>query len=348
MDEKETLKVLKDTNSLVRKNNELNGDVLNVNVSHYNTLALNMNNRARAILKATGSRPIEKLKRNQLFSSKVEVLDKGVMRDWFITKDCRLELTEIALFDMLISILQQQHKYNEDLVDKVKNNGVILLDKEFIEYLGFEYGDKSLDDMFESLYYLSKVDLYFTYKPLNKISDIRKVSEDSIISVMPLIQFDYGYVKNKYGQNQFAFEVRIPCYRFIREVDREDGTQSIQYNTSVPRLVAKTIFKKPMVYHIVKYIAFNFCQLKCNETIRITTLMDYLGDNLDTLKRECKNKAEVTNYFNRLTKFILEAFKYFPNLELELNVENLGIRNLENARIVWKNKLKELPSSTEK
>lgn len=344
----ETLPVIKDINSVVRKQNKLDGELINVNPQNYDNLAINMNNRARAVLAATGSRPIEKTGRNKLFSSKVEVLNGDVKETWYITKDCRLELKEIALFDMLISILQQQNKYNENLVDKVKDNGVILLDKEFIEYLGFEYGDKSLDNFFESLFYLSKVDLYFTYEPLNKVSDIRKVAHDSIINVVPLIRFDYGYIKNKQGQDQFAFEVKIPCYKFIREVKREDGTKSIQYNTSIPRAIAKTVFKKPMLYHIVKYIAFNFCQLKCNTTIRITTLMEYLGDDLATLKRELSSKVKISHYFERLTKYIIEAFQYFPNLELELNVEMIGIRNLENARIVWKNKKKQLPKDTEK
>ena len=233
---------------------------------------------------------------------------------------------------------------NSIWINKVKN-GVILFDTEFLEYLGFNKGDVDMDMLFNGLYYLSRTEIFMTNKPISSVGDLRK-KDVECISRANLINFDWGYVEKENGTSQLAFTVSIPTFSYINGAGTEEGYKTFnQYNTSVPKIIAKTIFKEPKLYWIVRYIAFNFCQLKCNETIRIESLMSYLDDHIEDIRQDYKIPSK---YFEALQKSILKSFNYFENLELELNVAKLGLRNYKQARIVWKNKPKSLPASNEK
>ena len=342
----ETLPVIKETNTSVRKSNKLDGDILNINPKHYDNLALNMNYRAKAIMEATSSKTLcTRTGRGKFKSTYVE------KDNIYLTKTTGLTLTEVALYDLLISIMYQAKtcKYNDAgensiWTDKIKD-GVILFDTEFLDYLGFKKSDLDMDMLFNGLYYLSRTEIFMTNKPISSVADLRK-KDVECISRANLINFDWGYVENEKGISQLAFRVSIPTFGYINGVNTEEGYKPFnQYNTSVPRIIAKTIFKEPKLYWIARYIAFNFCQLKCNNTIRIETLMSYLDDHIEDIRQDYKIPSK---YFEGLQKSILKSFKYFEKLELGLNVEKLGLRNYKQARIVWKNKTLSLPQNNKK
>ena len=338
----ETLKVIKDSNPLIRKTNKLEGNILHLEKDRYDTLALNMNYRALALMTVTSLKDVVKRGRRIIKSIYIE------QDDFYLTKDFNLTQTESALYDVLLSILFQKKNCNTlDLesnklwIDKVKNEGVIILDSEFFEYLGFDYdNEKTQHRIFDCLYYLSRTTIFLTKKPIEYISEIDTLGD---VQSTKLIYFDYGYTINDNGRSQYSFEVKIPTYRWINgvSIDKEYKTFN-EYNTGLPREVIKTIFREPRVYWIARYIQMSFLQRYTNGVIKVETLIEKgLGDTIDEIRREFK-KPE--NYFRSLTNSIKKAFKYFPDMQLELTVDLLGLRNYKDARIICNN-IKELKSS---
>lgn len=319
-----------------RSNTVIHEQPVNFDFKRDKTILHNMSNRFD-LLKTALSKPIRTYDKNYKLRGKQmpSYATSGYNFTAFRLKGDPLDLTDLAVFDVLCSIARQKRLEGQE-------GYYVLKDSDIFKYMNIARNPSTTEQLFQSIASLMSCtiavveeDFEFEPDPNKSQAQNSKAYEyavsrysDNLVAVQ-LIHCTLG-VRN----GELVIKYRIPCEDLLNELN--------QFSPRIDRKVCKTIFQNPRIYWIVRYLEFNFGQLKTNTRLHIKGLIDYLG--IEEIQ-SYNNSKNPNVYCTRLKGDIEKAFTFLPeNIKCEISGK-LTHKNVKDEKvcIVWTNKQPKLP-----